>query len=110
MGNGRQSDELRNQLLFFGAIGASLSHEINNVFAIVGELSGLIEDLSGSADEDRKLSADKRASITGRIANQVERGKTYTKQVNSFSHSPEKTGQEMDAGYTALEQAHSALL
>lgn len=36
---------------FSGAITASLSHEINNVFAIINELSGLLEDFLLVDDE-----------------------------------------------------------
>ena len=37
-------------LAFFGAASAGLSHEINNVLAIINELSGLIGDVAAAAD------------------------------------------------------------
>ena len=95
--NDEQNHLVKSRSLFFGAVGASLSHEINNVFAIIGELNGLIDDISTSKEGSHEISPDKLKSITGRIEAQVERGRVYTKQLNSFSHSMEYTNQDMDS-------------
>lgn len=73
-------------LAFFGVITASLSHEINNVLAIVGELSGLLGDLSHGAAEGRSPAPDRLISISGRVSDQVERGKRLVKRLNRFAH------------------------
>ena len=71
---------------FFGAITASLSHEINNVFAIVNELSGLLDDFLHASEQGIPLNAERMKGTTGRIAAQVERGQDYVKRLNCFAH------------------------
>ncbi len=78
----RRNEHLRLKgLAFFGAISASLSHEINNVLAIVGELSGLLGDLAHGTPNSERLN-----SIAGRATEQVSRGKRLVKRLNRFSH------------------------
>ncbi len=71
---------------FFGAITASLSHEINNVFATINELSGLLDDFISAADQGTPLNMEKVKRITQRIAVQVGRGQGYVKQLNTYAH------------------------
>ena len=71
---------------FFGAITASLSHEINNVFAIVNELSGLLDDFFYAAEQGRPLDVEKLKGTTQRIAAQVDRGQKVVKRLNVFAH------------------------
>ncbi len=72
---------------FSSAITASLSHEISNVFAIVNELSGLLDDYFHVAEQGSPLNPEKLKETTTRIAVQVERGQKYVKQLNQFAHS-----------------------
>ena len=85
-----------NQLRFGGAVGASLSHEINNVLAIVGELNGLLEDLYAFRKKDEAIDPTKLKSVTDRIASEIQRGKHFVKQLNTFAHSVDTPEQEMD--------------
>ncbi len=84
--------DVREQLLreevfcFFGTITASLSHEINNVFAIINELSGLLDDFFHAAENGTPLNVEKLRGSTQRIAAQVERGQKYVKRLNGFAH------------------------
>ena len=71
---------------FFGAITASLSHEINNVFAITNELSGLLGDFLQAAEQGAPLNVDRLQSTTRRIGAQVERGQGLVKRLNRFAH------------------------
>ena len=71
---------------FFGAITASLSHEMNNVFAIINELSGLLDDFLHAAEQDAPLNVERLRGTTQRIAAQVERGHEYVKRLNRFAH------------------------
>lgn len=71
---------------FFGAITASLSHEINNVLAIINELSGLLDDFFQAAEQGASLNVERLKGTTQRIAAQVERGETYVKRLNRFAH------------------------
>ena len=71
---------------FFGAITASLSHEINNVFAIINELSGLLDDFFHATEQGVELDVEKLKRTTQRIAAQVERGHEYVRRLNGFAH------------------------
>jgi len=72
---------------FFGAVSASLSHEINNVLAIVSELSGLLGDITTGAAQGRPLDPERLSRMSERINGQVERGKRLVKRLNRFAHS-----------------------
>jgi C4-dicarboxylate-specific signal transduction histidine kinase len=71
---------------FFGAISASLSHDINNVLATINELSGLLDDSFCAAETGAPLNAEKLKGTTKRIAAQVQRGRGYVTQLNGFAH------------------------
>ena len=71
---------------FFGAITASLSHQMNNVLAITNELSGLLDDFFYAADNGTPLDVEKLKGTSARIAAQVERGREYVKRLNRFAH------------------------
>ena len=71
---------------FFGAITASLSHEMNNVFAIINELSGLLDDFFHAAEQGAPLNVERLRGTTQRIGAQVERGQEYIKRLNGFAH------------------------
>jgi len=71
---------------FCGAITASLSHEITNVFATINELSGLLDDFFHASEQGHPLDVKRLMSTTQRIASQVERGQRYVKRLNRFAH------------------------
>ncbi len=71
---------------FISTITASLSHEISNVFAIISELSGLLDDYFHAAEQGVPLNPEKLRETTKRIAVQVERGQKYVKRLNRFAH------------------------
>ncbi|MFH1530126.1 MAG: hypothetical protein ABIK09_05245 [Pseudomonadota bacterium] len=71
---------------FYGAITASLSHEINNVLAIINELSGLLDDFYRAAEHGAPLNVERLKSSTQRITAQVERGQELVRRLNKFSH------------------------
>ncbi len=74
-------------LNFFGIITASLSHEINNVFAIINELSGLLNDLLLAAENGHPIEEERLKKLSDNISSNVERGVSIIKRLNSFSHS-----------------------
>jgi len=83
-------------LAFFGAITASLSHELNNAFAIINEHGGLLQDLllgtqQGVPMDDRKLQR-----ISRKIGAQVERGNALIRRLNRFAHSADSESREID--------------
>ena len=81
---------------FFGAITASLSHEINNVLATINELSGLLGDFLAAAEGGADLDPTKLKRPTERIAAQVKRGQTYVKRLNTFAHTVDHMRAEVD--------------
>ena len=83
-------------LAFFGAVVASLSHELNNVFATVNELSGLLEDLAAAGHHGRLPDPARLESIAQRISAQVERGQRQTKQLNRFAHRVDACSGDVD--------------
>ncbi|MFC1852572.1 hypothetical protein ACFL27_20435 [candidate division CSSED10-310 bacterium] len=83
-------------LNFFGKITASMSHEINNVLAIVNEYNGLLEDLLYAAEQGRPISNEQLQRISSSISNQMIRGKQITKRMNRFAHSIDKPVRSVD--------------
>lgn len=84
------------QRRFSGAVGASLSHEINNVLAIVSELNGIIEDLHAFRGSDEPISPEKLENLTGRISKELDRGKDFVKLLNRFAHSVDHPAGPLD--------------
>ncbi|MFH2059734.1 MAG: hypothetical protein ABIJ59_12645 [Pseudomonadota bacterium] len=78
--------------VFLGRITASVTHEIQNVLAIIKETSGLMEDFikmnraGGVSDIDDRL--DKCIET---IKRQAYRGVTLTSGLNGFAHTPDST-------------------
>jgi hypothetical protein len=73
-------------MAFFAALTGSLSHQINNVFAILGELNGLVEDLLSAANEDRAIPRERLGPVVDKIGRNVSRGTEYVKLLNRLSH------------------------
>ncbi|GAB4348813.1 MAG: hypothetical protein Kow0099_31580 [Candidatus Abyssubacteria bacterium] len=83
-------------LRFFGRITASLSHEINNVIAIVGELSGLLDDLLLASERGKPIPTEKLRNISEKIRNQVKKGESVIKRLNRFAHSIDEPVKQFD--------------
>jgi C4-dicarboxylate-specific signal transduction histidine kinase len=77
-------------LAFFGAVTASLSHELNNVYTIINELSGLLEDFMVGAEQGVPLKPERIKGAVEKIGAQVQRGKVLVKRLNSFAHSADE--------------------
>ena len=84
--NGKSDFEDRG-LAFFGRLTASVSHEINNVLAIINELSGLLDDVLKGSGEDCGKQIDRLTKASGGIQKQVQRGKGIIQRLNRFAHS-----------------------
>ncbi len=84
------------ELQFFGAISASLSHQLNNVLSIINENAGLLSDMLAAAEQGFPLDAAKIDRSTQRIAKQVNRGAGYISRMNQFAHSVDETEQTVD--------------
>ncbi|MCJ2163102.1 MULTISPECIES: HAMP domain-containing histidine kinase [unclassified Pseudodesulfovibrio] len=86
----------REGLQFFGRISASVSHEIKNVFAVINESAGLIEDFTLMADRGMPIQPDRLKSAANSIQGQVRRGDTIIKNMNAFAHSTDEAVRELD--------------
>jgi C4-dicarboxylate-specific signal transduction histidine kinase len=85
-----------NDLKFFGAVGASISHEMKNVLAIINEMMGLLDDLSRLSASGRSFDMDRLQQIASRMKTQIQRGNEIMRDLNRFAHSMDHEEQSMD--------------
>jgi len=83
-------------LQFFGKIAASISHEIKNVLAIIGENAGLLEDLTLMAEQGMALDPQRLMAMSQALMKQVKRADTILKNMNRFAHSADASSQTID--------------
>ena len=74
-------------LAFFGKVNASISHELKNILAIISEAAGLLQDLTEMASKGQKIELEMLKSCSQDIVEEIQRGFTTIKQMNTFSHS-----------------------
>ncbi len=94
--NDSYSETRQNHLQFFGKVTASVSHEINNVFAIINEMAGLLDDLIEGTKQGRSLDAQKIANISERTQSHIQRGKQIVRRLNRFAHSVDENITQFD--------------
>jgi C4-dicarboxylate-specific signal transduction histidine kinase len=99
---GDETDRLLRErnLAFFGALTASLSHEINNVYTIVNELGGLLGDHMLMAERGKPVDVARLKGVSEKIAAQVQRGKGIVKQLNDLAHSVDHPVERIDVRAT----------
>lgn len=83
-------------LKFFGRVSASVSHEIKNVFAVINEAAGLIEDFTLMAERGTPLQPERLKKAANSIQGQVRRGDAIVKNMNAFAHSTDEDTREVD--------------
>lgn len=91
----------REAVLFFGAMGAGLSHELSNVFNIINELAGLQQDIAAAAAESGAAVA-RVTDLAARVKVQVERGETINRSLHRLSHSIDDVDIDFDLGETLV--------
>lgn len=74
-------------LRFFGAITASVSHELNNIITIIDQVGGLLQDILAGAQAGATLRTEQLRTIQERISRQTQRGVAIIKNLNRFAHS-----------------------
>jgi len=74
-------------LAFFGKVNASISHELKNILAIISEAAGLLNDLTEMAARGEDVELEMLRSCSRDIVEEIQRGFTTIKQMNTFSHS-----------------------
>lgn len=95
----------------FGAISASVSHELKNALAIINENAGLLEDLSFMAEKGLPLDPARLKGLAANIGKQIQRADGIIRNMNRFAHSADETVKCIDLGETlALTVALSSRL
>lgn len=74
-------------LAFFGKVTASVSHELNNVIAIVDQTGGLLQDLVIGEERGIPLSVERLSQAVTSIRKQTARGLSIIQRLNRFAHS-----------------------
>ena len=114
-GSGGQGDTgLDPRLAFFGAITASVTHELNNILSILDQVNGLLADCIAGAGEGGAVPAGLAARVEEKIGRQIERGEAVIKRLNRFAHSVDDPQVEFDlvevvANLAALSQRFAEL-
>jgi signal transduction histidine kinase len=87
---------------FFGKISASISHDIKNILAIIGENTGLLQDLVAMAEKGKSLDPDRLKTLTGKVLEQVRRADGIVRDLNRFAHSADEARGDVNVGETVL--------
>lgn len=93
---GKSSPDTPDPLSFFGRISASLSHEMNNMLAVINENAGIIKDISSLLNEIDPSMGEKMDIYCDRILNHTKRGAGLVKHFNRFTHSMDEADSEID--------------
>ncbi len=86
----------RQGVQFFGRVSASVSHEIKNVFAVINEAAGLIQDFTLMAERGMPIEPERLKKAANSIQGQVKRGDNIVKNMNALAHSTDKDAHEVD--------------
>jgi C4-dicarboxylate-specific signal transduction histidine kinase len=85
---------------FFGAMTASVSHELNNVLSIIDQNIGLVDDMVRAEEQGRPLSVERLAQAVSAIHKQDQRGLKIIRRLNRFAHSADAAVMEFDVNET----------
>jgi C4-dicarboxylate-specific signal transduction histidine kinase len=83
-------------LAFFGAVTASVSHELNNVISIIDQTAGLVQDMIAAENKGIPINIDRLSTAVGTIQTQTERGIGIIGRLNRFAHSADEAHVEFD--------------
>lgn len=92
-----------NKLRFYGKVTSTVTHELMNVLGIIGETSGLMEDLLLLSRKKGRNCDEKIIDRIGTVKKQIKRGAEIITSLNSFAHAPDSTEAEFDAHHAAGE-------
>lgn len=85
-------------LKFFGAMSASVSHEIKNRMAVINEQAGLLKDLVLLAGQGREIDLERLMRLAESLKNQVVLTDGIIKNMNRFSHTVDSFRCAVDLG------------
>lgn len=83
----RTGVDSREDLVFFGKINASISHELKNVMAIISEIAGYLGDLTEMVGKGEPVKLDILKTCCQEIRDEILRGFDTIQQMNQFAHS-----------------------
>lgn len=84
------------EFIFIARITRAVTHEINNVFGIIKESSGLLEDYLSLVQKEAFPYHDKFIKVISTIQAQIRRGVTLTTGLNRFAHSMQELRAAVD--------------
>jgi len=83
-------------LQFFGAITASVSHDLTNVLSTIDQISGLLEDMLFAAQRGNGIDPDRLDLIRERLTRQTGRGLTVVQKLNTLGHTTDEPLKQID--------------
>ena len=86
--------------VFFGEITASVTHELQNVLAIIKENSGLMEDILLMSQNSESDLCERLQKSLGSIKKQISRGVNLTSRLNRFSHTADHAEAQININET----------
>ena len=99
-GNEQNRQSSMSGLTFFGKVTASVSHELNNVIAIIDQTGGLLQDLIIGEEQGVPISTERLGQAVSSIRKQTDRGLAIIKRLNRFAHSADSPIAEFDVNET----------
>jgi signal transduction histidine kinase len=78
------------ELRFFGAITASVTHDLNNVISIIDQTSGLIRDMIVAEKSGAPLSVERLSDAIDATEKQSFRALEIIRRLNQFAHSTDE--------------------
>lgn len=87
----------QSEIAFFGEITASVTHELNNVLAIVEQSAGLLDDMIAGEERGFPLSVDRLKATSSSVQKQTQRGLEMVARLNHFAHTADSARAVFDA-------------
>jgi signal transduction histidine kinase len=81
---------------FYGAMTASVCHEIKNVLAIINENTGLLQDMLAMNAKGVPLDPARLAKLARSLGRQVSRGDGIVKNLSTFAHNADHLEETVD--------------
>ncbi len=94
--NSARCGPTNNSQAFYGEITASVTHELNNVFGIIEQISGLLEDFALAPAGSESALTDRITPLTEKITRQIDRGIKLVSRLNRFAHLADEVSSECD--------------
>jgi hypothetical protein len=89
-------------LYIFGAVTASISHEIKNRMAVINEHAGLMEDRIHMAETGGDINLERMKHSASKIKQQISLADSIIGNMNRFAHSIDKPRQQIDLYDSAM--------